>query len=67
MRLATIMISLLCVAIPAHGFAKSRPKIAVAPLDGDPGNKVAEAVVAALAGKDYTVIGPKETGKEIAR
>lgn len=67
MRIASIVISLVCIAIPARGFAGPRPKIAVAPLDGDPGNKVASAIVEALAGKDYTVIGPKETGREIAR
>jgi hypothetical protein len=66
-RVASIVISLVCIAIPARGFAGPRPKIAVAPLDGDPGNKVASAVVDALAGKDYAVIGPRETGREIAR
>ncbi|HEX8109534.1 MAG TPA: hypothetical protein VF516_17505, partial [Kofleriaceae bacterium] len=67
MRIAWIVISLVCIAVPARGIAGPKPKIAVAPLDGDPGNKVAAAVVEALAGKDYAVIGPKETGREIAR
>jgi hypothetical protein len=62
-----VVISLVGLAIPARGTAAPRPKIAVAPLDGDPGNKVAGAVVDALAGKDYAVVGPKETGREIAR
>jgi hypothetical protein len=62
-----VVISLVGIAIPARGTAAPRPKIAVAPLDGDPGNKVATAVVDALAGKDYAVVGPKETGREIAR
>jgi hypothetical protein len=65
--ISPVVISLVCVAFPARGFAEPRSKIAVAPLDGDPGNKVAGAVVEALAGKDYAVIGPKETGREIAR
>lgn len=67
MRVASIVISLVCIALPVRGFAAPKPKIAVAPLDGDPGNKVASAVVDALAGKDYVVIGPRETGREIAR
>jgi hypothetical protein len=66
-RVASIVISLVCIAIPARGFAGPKPKIAVAPLDGDRGNTVASAVVDALAGKDYAVIGPRETGREIAR
>jgi hypothetical protein len=70
-RLASILIPVvvisLGIAIPARGIAGPKPKIAVAPLDGDPGNKVATAVVDALAGKDYAVIGPKETGREIGR
>jgi hypothetical protein len=66
-RVASIVISLVCIAIPAHGIARPKPKIAVAPLDGDPGNKIAEAVVEALAGKDYAVVGHKQTGREIAR
>jgi opacity protein-like surface antigen len=66
-RVASIVISLVCIAIPARGIARPKPKIAVAPLAGDSGNKVAEAVVEALAGKDYAVVGPKETGREITR
>jgi hypothetical protein len=66
-RIASIVISLVCIAIPARGFAGPKLKIAVAPLDGDPGNQIAATVVEALAGKDYAVIGPKETGREIAR
>jgi hypothetical protein len=66
-RVASIVISLVCIAVPARGFAGPKPKIAVAALDGDPGNKVAGAVVEVLAGKDYAVIGPRETGREIAR
>jgi hypothetical protein len=56
-RIASIVISLVCIAIPARGFAGPKLKIAVAPLDGDPGNQIAATVVEALAGKDYAVIG----------
>jgi len=65
--ISQVAIALVCLAVPARVLAGPRPKIAVAPLDGDPGNKVAGAVVEALAGKDYAVIGPRETGREIAR
>lgn len=61
------MITVLWVATPGPATARPRPKIAVAPLDGDPGNKVAAAIVEALSGKDFTVVGPRETGREITR
>src|ERR1051325_10848396 len=59
----------LCIAlaIPTPAMARPKTKIAVAPLDGDAGNKVALAVVDALAGKDYEVVGPKQTGREMTR
>jgi hypothetical protein len=56
-----------CLAIPAGAWARPRTKIAVAPLVGDAGGKVASAVVEALSGKDFTVIGPKEVGREIGK
>jgi hypothetical protein len=59
-----ILISLVCVAWPIQALAKPKPKIAVAPLAGDSKNKVALAVVEALAGKDFVVIGPKEVSRE---
>jgi hypothetical protein len=62
-----VVVISLGIALPARGIAGPKPKIAVAPLDGDPGNKIATAVVDALAGKDYAVVGPKETGREIGR
>lgn len=67
MRLAAAVLSLICLAIPLEAIAKPRPKIAVAPLKGDGGNKVADAVVAALDGKDFVVVGPKEVGREMTR
>ncbi|TMQ15083.1 MAG: hypothetical protein E6J91_13890 [Deltaproteobacteria bacterium] len=67
MRVLPIVISVVCVAIPAQLLARPKPKIAVAPLAGDSGNKVADAVVEALAGKDFSVLGPKEVGREITR
>jgi len=66
-RVFLIVICGWCLAIPAQAIARPKTKIAVAPLEGDPGNKIARAVVDALAGKDYVVIGPKETGREMAR
>ena len=39
----------------------------MAPLTGDPGNQVAEAVADALAGKDFVVVGPKEVGHEMKK
>lgn len=59
------MIGLLWLAIPLHAIAKPKPKLAVAPLKGDSGNKVGAAVVDALAGKDYFVLGPNEVGREM--
>jgi hypothetical protein len=48
------------LAIPAIAIAK--PKVAVAPLDGDDDGKVAEVVVEA-AREHAKVIGPKQVGK----
>ncbi len=58
------MVCLVCAAIPSQAVAKPKPKIAVAPFTGDPDNKVAQAVVDALAGKDFVVVGPKEVSRE---
>jgi hypothetical protein len=66
-RVLLIVICGLCIAIPTQAMARPKTKIAVAPLDGDPGNKVALAVVDALAGKAYEVVGPKLTGREMTR
>jgi hypothetical protein len=63
-RVLPILISLVCVAFPVQAIAKPKPKIAVAPLEGDGKNKVAEAVVEALDGKDFVVIGPTEVSRE---
>ena len=62
--IAISMVCMVCVAIPIHAIARPKPKIAVAPLAGDPSNQVAQAVVDALAGKDFVVIGPKEVSRE---
>jgi len=61
------VIGVLWVAMPGHATAKPKAKIAVAPLSGDSGNKIAAAVVEALDGKDFVVVGPKETGREITK
>lgn len=54
MRALPFAIAALCIA-PASAIAKPKPKIVIAPLDGDAGGKVAQAVAAAL-GKDFTVV-----------
>jgi hypothetical protein len=55
------------VSLPLDALAKPKQRIAVAPLQGDPGNKVAQAVVDALAGKDFVVVGPREVSRELTR
>jgi len=62
--IAISLVSLVCLAIPVHAVAKPKPKIAVAPLAGDPDNQVAQAVADALAGKDFVVVGPREVSRE---
>jgi hypothetical protein len=62
-----LVVGLVCLALPVRAVARPRPKIAVAPLAGDAGNKVGEAVAEALAGKERAVVGPRETGREITR
>ena len=57
------MIALLWIA-PA--IAKPKPKLAVAPLSGDNG-KITQAVVDALAGKDFAIVGPKDTKREMIK
>jgi len=65
--IAVSLVSLVCLAIPVHAVAKPKPKIAVAPLAGDPDNQVAQAVADALAGKDFVVVGPKEVSREMKK
>jgi hypothetical protein len=65
--IAISLVCLVCVAVPTHAVARPKPRIAVAPLTGDPGDQVAEAVVDALAGKDFVVVGPKEVGHEMKK
>ena len=67
MRVLPIVIGLLCIAIPAGVLARPKLKVAVAPLVGDAGNKIANAVVEALAGKDFAVVGPREVRREMTR
>jgi hypothetical protein len=70
-RVLLLVIGLACVAMavarPSPAFAKPKLKIAVAPLQGDPGDKVATAVVDALAGRDFMVVGPQEVRREMTR
>ena len=67
MRVLTVLISLVCFAVPVRALAKPKPKIAVAPLQGDTDGKIAEAVVDALAGKDFAVVTPADVGREIKK
>jgi len=66
-RVLAIVISLVCAGLPGHALAKPKPKIAVAQFKGDPDGKVAEAVVDALAGKDFVVVTPADVSREIAK
>src|SRR5262245_50363455 len=53
-RVLPIVISFVCLAVAAAGTVGAKPsklKIAVAPLAGDSGNKIGNAVVDALTGK----------------
>ncbi|HEY0191347.1 MAG TPA: hypothetical protein VGC42_09520 [Kofleriaceae bacterium] len=67
MRLLPLVIALLWIATPLPAFAKPKTKIAIAPLAGDPGGKITQAVVDALAGKDFVVVGPKDTKRELTK
>lgn len=64
MRLVLIAAAVL-VSVPAIAVAK--PSVAVAPLDGDSGNKVGNAVAAAVESEASSVTGPKETGKAMEK
>jgi hypothetical protein len=66
-RVLTVLISLVCVAVPVDALARPKPRIAVAPLKGDADGTVAEAVVDALAGKDFAVVTPDDVGREIKK
>jgi hypothetical protein len=66
-RVLLILIGVAMVAWPIQAIAKPKPKIAVAPLDGDAGNKVALAIAEALDGKDFEVVGPKEVSREMKK
>jgi hypothetical protein len=66
-RVLTVFITLVCVAVPVHALARPKTKIAVAPLKGDADGTVAAAVVDALAGKDFAVVPPGDVGREIKK
>src|SRR5262245_37062351 len=57
----------MCLALPLHAIAKPKAKIAVAPFKGDTDGTIAEAVVDALAGKDYVVVTPGDVSREIGK
>ena len=54
-RLLAVVVSLVCLAATSSAFAKPKLKVAVAPIRGDTDGTIAEAVVDALAGKDFAV------------
>jgi hypothetical protein len=66
-RALSLVASLVCIATPALSSAKPKPQIAVAPLQGDADHSVAEAIVDALDGKDFTVVGPKDVHREATK
>jgi hypothetical protein len=66
-RVLSVVISLVCLAVPLHAIARPKPKIAVAPFKGDPDGKIAEAVVDSLAGKDFVVVTPADVKSEMAK
>jgi opacity protein-like surface antigen len=56
-RLIALVIGLVGVVSPWEAAAKPT-KLAVCHLDGDSGNKIGQAVAAALDSKEFTVVGP---------
>ncbi|HET9625681.1 MAG TPA: hypothetical protein VFP84_30155 [Kofleriaceae bacterium] len=66
MRILPIAIALVSIATPIAAVAKPKPKIALAPLEGDAGNKVGQAIAASL-GKEFVVIAPKDTKRELTK
>jgi hypothetical protein len=54
---------LVIALVTAPVIAAAKPSVAVVPLDGDPGNKVGNAVAKAAEDDASAVTGPKETGK----
>jgi hypothetical protein len=61
-RVLPFAIAALTLAAPVSAVAKPKPKIALAPLDGDAGGKIAQAITAAL-GKDFVVVTAKDARK----
>ena len=59
------LIVVACMIVPAIVLAK--PSVAVAPLDGDDGNKVGNAVAKAIGDEASSVTGPKDTGKAMKK
>jgi hypothetical protein len=55
------LLALIVVIAPV--IAAAKPSVAIAPFEGDKGNKVANAVAKAIEDDAGVVVGPKETGK----
>jgi opacity protein-like surface antigen len=63
-RLIALVFGLVGIALPCAAVAKPT-KLAICHLDGDSGNKIGQAVAAALDGKEYTVVGPVKVDKTV--
>src|SRR5579863_6751211 len=64
MRRALLLIA-CCALLPATAWGK--PRVALAPLDGDSSGDVQDAVAAALGGGELVVVTPKQVSKAIER
>lgn len=65
MRWLSLVIGLVCLATPV--WASHKTRLAVAPLKGDADDAVADAIVEALAGKDFKVTSPKDTRRAMTK
>ncbi|HSR97296.1 MAG TPA: hypothetical protein VLM79_09615, partial [Kofleriaceae bacterium] len=64
MRALAVVVSLACLAVPSSAFARPKTQVAVAPIRGDRDGSITEAVVDALAGKDFAVVTPDDLTAE---
>ena len=67
MRTLLLVIGLAYIGLPIQADARPRRKIALAPIQGDRKNQLAQAIIAALGTKDFAVVGPRVVGRERAK